>query len=65
LLLGDVNSPVGALQVNLPHSWDTFENAAKEFNNPFGSRLNRDIVYSTEGKKLTEFYERNIFEILK
>jgi hypothetical protein len=55
LILGDMNSRAGA-QVNQPHSWDTCEN---------GSRLSKDIVCTTEEKKLTEFYEINILENLK
>jgi hypothetical protein len=31
---------------------------------PSGSRLNKDIICNTEGKKLTEFCERNVFKIL-
>jgi hypothetical protein len=58
LPLADMNNYVGALQANLPYSWNTFENAYKEFNNPFGSRLSKDIVCNTEGKKLIEFCER-------
>jgi hypothetical protein len=55
---------LGALQVNLPYSWDAFENAGEEFNNPYGCRLIKGYVCNTEGKKLAKFCERNIFEIL-
>jgi hypothetical protein len=36
----------------------------KKCNNPYGSRLSKDIVYNTERKKLTEFCKTNVFEIL-
>jgi hypothetical protein len=64
LLLGDMTSCIGVLQLNLPHSWDTFENEDKEFNNPYGSRLSKYIVQNTEVKKLTGFCERKVSEIL-
>jgi exonuclease III len=63
LLLGDMNSRVRTLQVNLPHRWDTLENVDKEFNT-YGSRLSKDVTCNTKGKKLIEFFERNTFEIL-
>jgi hypothetical protein len=54
-----MNCRVGEMQVNVSHIWDTCENADKEFKNPYGSRLSKDIVCNTEGKKLIEFHERN------
>jgi hypothetical protein len=47
-------SRVGALQVNLPHSWGT----------SYGNRLSKDIVCNTKGRKLIGFCERNIFKNL-
>jgi hypothetical protein len=52
ILLGDMNSCVGTLQVNLLYIWDTFKNIDKEFNNHYGSRLSKDNVYNTEGNPL-------------
>jgi hypothetical protein len=59
-----MNSCIWFLLVNLPHSWYTFENVDKEFNNRYRSRLSKDIVHNTEEKKLTGFCERKVFEIL-
>jgi hypothetical protein len=59
LLLGDTNSRVGTLQVNLPHSWDTLENGDKEFNTYRSIaiiNLSKGVTCNTEGKKLIEFY---------
>jgi hypothetical protein len=58
-----MNSRVGTLQVNLPHSWDTLENVDKELNT-YRSRLSKDVTCNTEGKILIEFCERNTFENL-
>jgi hypothetical protein len=59
-----VNSTVGALQVNMACTWDTFQNADEEHSNYFGSRLGKGNVHNAEGRKLIEFVERNNFEIL-
>jgi hypothetical protein len=59
-----MNSHAGALHVNMWQSWDTSENADKRCKNPYGSRLSKDTVYNIEETKLTEFRERNFFEIL-
>jgi hypothetical protein len=47
-----VNIPVGALQVNLACTWDTFQNAVEEHINYFGSRLGKENVRKAEGRKL-------------
>jgi hypothetical protein len=43
-----MNSRVGAMQLNLPHSWDACDNADKEFKNPYGSKLS-NILYRVGG----------------
>lgn len=48
------------MQLNLPHSCNTCENADKEFKN----RLSKGIVCNTKGQKHIEFYQRNILEVL-
>jgi len=47
------NWSVGALQVNLAFTWDTFQNADEEHNDYFGSRLGKDNVRNAEGRKLS------------
>jgi hypothetical protein len=47
------NWSVGALQVNLACTWDTFQNVDEEHNNYFGSRLGKDDVRNAEGRKLS------------
>lgn len=59
-----MNSTVGALQINLACTWDTFKNADEEHSNYFGSRLGKGNVRNAEGRKLIEFVERHNFEIL-
>lgn len=54
-----MNSPVGAVPVNLSFTWDTFQNVDEEHSNYFGSRLSKDNVRNTEGRNLIEFDERN------
>jgi hypothetical protein len=55
---------MGLLQVNLPHFRDSFEDADKDGDNRFGSLPSEDNLCNSEGYKLTEFCERNTFDIL-
>jgi hypothetical protein len=55
ILLGDMNSCVGALQINLLYIWDTFKNINKECNNHYGRRISKDNVYNADGKNSLNF----------
>jgi hypothetical protein len=56
-----MNSRVEAFQVNLPHILNAFENANKEFNNPYGCRLSKGIVTLKESN-LPNFVKETFFK---
>jgi hypothetical protein len=64
VIVGDTNSRVGIMQINLPHTWDCFDKIDKDNDNQFGKRGSKDFMCNTEGRKLTEFCERNRLEML-
>jgi hypothetical protein len=62
--MGDMNSRIGTMQINLPHVWDCFEEINKDTEYWLGNRVSKDLVCNAEGRKFIEFCERNMFAIL-
>jgi hypothetical protein len=62
--MGDVNSTIGTMQINLPHVWNRFEEINKDTEYWLGNTVSKDLVCNAEGRKLIELCERNVFEIL-
>jgi hypothetical protein len=51
-------------QINLPHTWDCFDEIDKDSDSQFGYRVSKDFTCNAEGRKLIEFCERNMLEML-
>jgi hypothetical protein len=64
VIVGDMNSRVGIMQINLPHTWDCFDEIDKDNDNQFGNRVSKDFTCDAKGWKLIEFFERNMLEML-
>jgi hypothetical protein len=64
VVAGRMNRRVALSKANLPHIADGLEEADEERHSQFGSRSSKDKIRNSEGKKLTKFCERNIFDIL-
>jgi hypothetical protein len=69
VIVGDMKSRVGIRQINLLHTWDCFDEIDINNDNQFGNRVRKDLACNAEGRKegrkLTEFCERNMLEMLK
>jgi hypothetical protein len=47
--VGDMNSKAGTMKINLPHTWDCFDEIDKDNNNQFGNRVSKDFMCIAEG----------------
>jgi hypothetical protein len=64
IIMCDMNSRIGMMQINQPHVWQCFKEINKDTEYWLENRVSEDLVCNAEGRKLTEFCERNVFEIL-
>jgi hypothetical protein len=64
VIVGGLNSRVGIMQINLPHTWDCLDEIDKDNDIQFGKRVSKDFMCNTEGRNLIEFCERNRLEML-
>jgi hypothetical protein len=51
VIVGDMNSRVGIMQINLPHTWECFDEIDKDNDNQFGKRVSKDFTCNAEGRK--------------
>jgi hypothetical protein len=55
-----MNSRVGIMHIKLTHMWGCFGEADEDYYSQFGNRVSKDIMCNVEGRKLIEFFERNM-----
>jgi hypothetical protein len=55
-----MNRHAGVMQVNLPHTWDIFEDVDKDYDNQSDRESSRDKVCNVERRKLSKVCERNM-----
>jgi hypothetical protein len=44
VIVGDINSRVGIMQINLPYTWDCFDEVGKDHGNQFCNRVSKNIM---------------------
>jgi hypothetical protein len=59
-----MNSQVGIIKINLPHIWDCFDETDKDNDDQSGNKVSKYFKCNAEGRKVIEFCERNMLEIL-
>jgi hypothetical protein len=64
VIVGDMNSRIGIMKINLLNTRDCFDEIDKDNDNQFGKRVSKDFACNAEGRKLIEFCERNRFGML-
>jgi hypothetical protein len=51
VIVGDMNSRVGIMQINLPHTLDCFDEIDKYNDSQFGKRISKDFSCNTEERR--------------